>query len=58
LRGAWTGEASDAYDFAQQNWNCQLAYMRELLEDYSKRLGRISERYRTASDTVQKRIWS
>lgn len=58
LRGDWSGEASDAYDRAQRDWTARLDHMRALLDDYSVRLDRINDRYRTASRTVQNKIWS
>lgn len=58
LRGAWTGEASDAYDTAQREWTLHLTNMRALLDDYGTRLQRINDRYRVASATVQGKIWS
>ncbi|MFV0286226.1 MAG: WXG100 family type VII secretion target [Demequina sp.] len=58
LRAAWTGEASDAYDVAQSDWTTSLTHMRDLLEDYRRRLGRIDERYRSASQRISGSIWT
>jgi WXG100 family type VII secretion target len=57
LRSAWSGDATDAYDLAQQRWSAQLSRIQALLDDYNKRLERINGHYKTASHSVGNSIW-
>jgi WXG100 family type VII secretion target len=57
LRGAWGGEASDAYDRAQQRWTAELGQMNELLAHHRRSAIASAELF---EDAVQKnkQIWS
>ncbi|MFV0374458.1 WXG100 family type VII secretion target [Microbacterium sp.] len=57
LRHNWSGEASDAYDQAQQKWTVHATHLQELLADYSSRLNAINQQYRDSSAHVRESIW-
>jgi WXG100 family type VII secretion target len=52
LRGAWTGEASDAYSSAQAAWSASLAEMRRILADAHRTTSAITERHRATEQGV------
>lgn len=57
LRGAWSGEASDAYDQAQKAWSNQLEEMNALLASHRRDSIATAERFK---DAVSKntQVWS
>ncbi|MCI2959077.1 WXG100 family type VII secretion target [Agromyces atrinae] len=57
LRGAWSGDASDAYERAQREWTALLEEMRRLVADYGRRVHEVDDRYREASRTISQKIW-
>ncbi len=56
LRGAWTGEASDAYDRAQRTNREQLREMNRILRSSGTATDQIRARHAAAADAVEK-LW-
>jgi WXG100 family type VII secretion target len=50
LRGRWSGEASDAYDRAQQEWTTAIRELNELLAQATASLTAARDGFRAAED--------
>lgn len=57
LRSAWSGEASDAYDKAQRQWDGHVAELNRILAEYAGRLNEVDAVYREATSTIADKIW-
>ncbi len=56
LRSSWTGDASDAYERARQEWTASIARRNRMLDRVRRSGTGIVDAHRDASDAVH-RIW-
>ncbi|MGO2049280.1 MAG: WXG100 family type VII secretion target [Microbacterium sp.] len=45
LRASWSGEAQEAYDVAQRDWNIKLKELQQLLSQIATKTQEMSEEY-------------
>jgi len=53
----WTGEAREAYDQVQRDWNAAVAHMAAVLEKAQSHLGNASEMYQ-AVERANTHLWA